>query len=154
MLLLLPLATYWNTTFHDFGLRDEYANLREAHEEPGKIIQFTASHARPVYGWLLQHSFERIDEIAGLEWLRLAGAAGLGLAAAALFGVLLRLGWRWPAAGFAAAMTVLAPAGPPPGRIRWPRCWRSAGLRWPMQTVRVPRGCSGPARCCSLPPAL
>lgn len=110
LLLLLPLATYWNTTFHDFGLRDDYANLREAHEEPGKIIQFTASHARPVYGWLLQHSFERIDEIAGLEWLRLAGAAGLGLAAAALFGVLLRLGWRWPAAGFAAAMTVLAPA--------------------------------------------
>ncbi|MCC8986155.1 MAG: hypothetical protein LM523_00320 [Candidatus Contendobacter sp.] len=110
LLLLLPLATYWNTTFHDFGLRDDYANLREAHEEPGKILQFTASHARPVYGWLLQYSFEHIDEIAGLEWLRLAGAAGLGLAAAALFGLLLRVGWHWPAAGFAAAMTVLAPA--------------------------------------------
>lgn len=44
LLLLLPLATYWDTTFHDFGLRDNYANLREAHEEPGKILQFTASH--------------------------------------------------------------------------------------------------------------
>ena len=110
LLLLLPLATYWDTTFHDFGLRDDYANLREAHEEPGKIIQFTASHARPVYGWLLQQSFAGIDAIAELAWLRLAGAAGLGLTAAALFGVLLRVGWRWPAAGFAAAMTVLAPA--------------------------------------------
>lgn len=110
LLLVLPLATYWNTTFHDFGLRDDYANLREAHEEPGKILQFTASHARPVYGWLLQQSFERIDGITDLEWLRLMGAAGLGLTAVVLFGLLVRVGWGWPAAGFAAAMTVLAPA--------------------------------------------
>ena len=95
LLLVLPLATYWNTTFHDFGLRDDYANLREAHEEPGKILQFTASHARPVYGWLLQQSFERIDGITDLEWLRLIGAAGLGLTAVVLFGLLVRVGWGW-----------------------------------------------------------
>ena len=110
LLLILPLATYWNTTFHEFGLRDDYANLREAHEEPGKMVQFTASHARPVYGWLLQQSFGSIDTIAELAWLRLAGAAGLGLVAAALFNLLLRLGWHRLAAGFAAAMVVLAPA--------------------------------------------
>jgi hypothetical protein len=110
LLFTLPLATYWNTTFHDFGLRDDYANLREAEEEPGKIVKFTASHARPVYGVLLQYSFASIDSIAQLEWLRLAGVAGLGLAAAALFGLLRRLGWPLPAAAFTAAMITLTPA--------------------------------------------
>ena len=110
LLLMLPPATYWNATFHDFGLRDDYANLREAHEEPGKMVQFTASHARPIYGWLLQQSFGSINTIAELAWLRLVGAMGLGLVAAALFGVLLRVGWHRLAAGFAAAMVVLAPA--------------------------------------------
>jgi hypothetical protein len=110
LLFALPLATYWNTTFHDFGLRDDYANLREAEEEPGKIVKFTASHARPIYGVLLQYSFAPIDSIEQLEWLRLAGVAGLGLAAAALFGLLRRLGWPLPAAAFTAAMLPLMPA--------------------------------------------
>lgn len=110
LLFALPLATYWNTTFHDFGLRDDYANLREAEEEPGKIVKFTASHARPIYGVLLQYSFAPIDSIEQLEWLRLAGVAGLGLVAAALFGLLRRLGWPLPAAAFTAAMLPLMPA--------------------------------------------
>jgi len=56
-LFLMPVVAYWPTTFHDFGLRDDYSNLREAHEEPGKILQFCASHARPIYGLLLHRSF-------------------------------------------------------------------------------------------------
>src|SRR5438105_1303033 len=51
MIFLVPLITYWPATFHDFGLRDDYSNLREAHEEPGKVVKFCASHARPIYGW-------------------------------------------------------------------------------------------------------
>jgi len=45
MLFLLPLVTYWPATFHDFGLRDDYSNLREAHEEPGKVVKFARPRA-------------------------------------------------------------------------------------------------------------
>jgi len=109
-LFLLPLATFWNTTFHDFGFRDDYANLSEAHEQPGKIIHFIASHGRPIYGFLLEYSFGWADSIRELEGLRLAGAIGLGLVAALLFGVLRRRGWSLAAAAFTAAMASLAPA--------------------------------------------
>jgi hypothetical protein len=66
VLFLLPLATYWPATFHDFGLRDDYSNLREAHEEAGKIVKFCASHARPVYGWLLQATYGQTGSVQDL----------------------------------------------------------------------------------------
>ncbi len=110
ILLVLPLATYWNTTFHHFGFRDDYANLGEAREQPGKIIQFIASHGRPVYGFLLENSFGYIDSIRELESLRFLGAIGLGLVAALLFGLLRRLGWRMATATFTAAAVSLTPA--------------------------------------------
>lgn len=110
MLFGLPLATYWNTTFHHFGFRDDYSNLNEAHEQPGKIIHFIASHGRPVYGFLLEYSFGWIDSIRELEWLRFAGAIGLGLIAVFLFGLLRRRGWSLAAAAFTAAMASLVPA--------------------------------------------
>jgi len=43
VLFLVPLVTYWPATFHDYGLRDDYSNLREAHEEPGTVVKFCAS---------------------------------------------------------------------------------------------------------------
>jgi hypothetical protein len=46
-LFFLPVVTYWPATFHEYGLRDDYSNLRESHEELGKVVQFCASHARP-----------------------------------------------------------------------------------------------------------
>lgn len=110
ILFALPLAAYWNTTFHHFGFRDDYANLSEAHEQPGKIVAFTASHARPLYGVLLQQSFKRVGSIHELQWLRFAGAAGLGLVAVMLFGLLLRLGWNRVTAAFTAAMVTLTPS--------------------------------------------
>lgn len=110
LLVALPLATYWNTTFHEFGLRDDYSNLCEAREQPGKILHFIASHARPLYGLLLEYSFGCLDSIGELEWLRFAGAIGLGLVAALLFGLLRRLGWNLAAATFAAAAVSLTPA--------------------------------------------
>ena len=32
-LLLAPLIVFWPAIFHDYGLRDDYSTLREAHEE-------------------------------------------------------------------------------------------------------------------------
>ncbi len=57
LLFLVPLVAYWPATFHQYGLRDDYSNLREAHEEVGKVLQFCASAARPIYGWLLQATY-------------------------------------------------------------------------------------------------
>lgn len=56
LLFLLPLATYWRTIFHRFGFRDDYAILREALEEPGKVTRVCASQGRPFFGWLLEQS--------------------------------------------------------------------------------------------------
>ncbi|HEX7632620.1 MAG TPA: hypothetical protein VF388_10830, partial [Lacunisphaera sp.] len=71
VLLLTPLAVYWSTIFHDYGFRDDYSHLREAKEEPGKIVKFTASHGRPLYGALLETTFGVTDDVAELPWLRL-----------------------------------------------------------------------------------
>ncbi len=78
MLFLVPLVTYWPATFHDFGLRDDYSNLREAHEEPATVIKFCASHARPIYGWLLQATYGQTDTVQNLQWMRLAASLLLG----------------------------------------------------------------------------
>ena len=77
-LFLVPLVTYWPATFHEFGLRDDYSNMREAHEEPGVIVKFCASHARPIYGWLLQATFGHADSVRDLQWLRLMSSLLLG----------------------------------------------------------------------------
>ena len=34
ILLLAPLAVYWQTVFHEYGLRNDYTALRESREEP------------------------------------------------------------------------------------------------------------------------
>jgi hypothetical protein len=71
LLFLVPMVTYWPATFHDFGLRDDYSNLREAHEEPGTVVKFCASHARPIYGWLLQATYGQTGTVQDLQWMRL-----------------------------------------------------------------------------------
>ena len=35
VLALLPVAVYWQTATHEYGFRDDYAHLRESHEEVG-----------------------------------------------------------------------------------------------------------------------
>ena len=84
MLFLVPLLTYWPATFHDFGLRDDYSNLREAHEEPGKVVKFCASHARPIYGWLLQSTYGQTNSVQDLQWMRFAASLLLGALRVAL----------------------------------------------------------------------
>src|ERR1700729_3879649 len=93
VLFLVPLLAYWPATFHDYGLRDDYSNLREAHEEVGKVIHFCASHARPVYGWLLQVTYGQTSSVQNLQWMRLAAALLLGAISLVCFRGLRAVGW-------------------------------------------------------------
>ena len=95
LLFLVPLVAYWPATFHDFGLRDDYSNLREAHEEPSTVIKFCASHARPIYGWLLQATYGQTTSVQNLEWLRFAASLLLGAIAFVSFRGLRALGWSF-----------------------------------------------------------
>lgn len=93
VLLLAPLAVYWQTVFEDFGFRDDYSHLREAREEPGKIVKFTASHGRPLYGALLETTFNVTDEVGHLPMLRMTTVLLLALLALALWRQLYQSGW-------------------------------------------------------------
>jgi hypothetical protein len=93
MLFLVPLVAYWPATFHDYGLRDDYSNLREAHEEVGKVLRFCASHARPIYGWLLQATYGQTSSVQNLQWLRFVAALLLGAISLVSFRGLRAVGW-------------------------------------------------------------
>jgi hypothetical protein len=95
LLFLVPLVSYWPATFHDFGLRDDYSNLREAHEELGKVVNFCASHARPIYGWLLQATYGQASTVQDLHWLRLIASLCLGALSLVGFRGLRALGWSF-----------------------------------------------------------
>jgi Glucosyl transferase GtrII len=109
-LFLVPLVAYWPTTFHDYGLRDDYSNLRESHEEPGKILQFCASHARPIYGLLLQSTYGQTSSVDNLRWMRLGASLILGAVSLVLFRGLRALGWSFEASLCVALMLGLLPA--------------------------------------------
>jgi hypothetical protein len=110
MLFLVPLVTYWPATFHDFGLRDDYSNLREAHEEPGTVVKFCASHARPVYGWLLQVTYGQTDSVQDLRWMRLAASLLLGALSLVCFRGLRALGWSFNTSLCFAVLLALIPS--------------------------------------------
>lgn len=94
-LFLVPLLAYWPATFHDYGLRDDYSNLREAHEEPGKVLNFCASHARPIYGLLLQATYGQTSSVLNLRWMRLLSSLLLGVLSLVSFRGLRSLGWSF-----------------------------------------------------------
>jgi len=110
VLFLVPLVTYWPATFHDFGLRDDYSNLREAHEEAGKIVKFCASHARPVYGWLLQATYGQTATVQDLHWMRFAASLLLGALSLVGFRGLRALGWSFSSSLCFAVLLTLIPA--------------------------------------------
>ena len=110
MLFLLPVIAYWPATFHDFGLRDDYSNLREAHEEPGKIVKFCASHARPIYGWLLQATYGQAGTVHDLQWMRLAASLLLGAISLVGFRGLRALGWPFATSLCFAMLLALIPS--------------------------------------------
>ena len=93
VLLFAPLMVYWQTTFSEFGVRDDYANMREAREEPGKLVRFTASHGRPLYGALLETSLAKIDDIDRLWMPRLACVMLFTVIGLALWRQLYHSGW-------------------------------------------------------------
>jgi hypothetical protein len=110
VMFLVPLVTYWPATFHDFGLRDDYSNLREAHEEPGTVIRFCASHARPVYGWLLQASYGQTGTVQDLQWMRFAATVLLGALSLVSFRGLRALGWSFNTSLCFALLLALIPS--------------------------------------------
>jgi hypothetical protein len=82
VLLLVPFVVYVPAIGQSYGVRDDYSHMREAHEEPGKIVRFIASHGRPLHGMLLEMSFSYLKSVNDLVWLRLASIAllaGLGI---------------------------------------------------------------------------
>src|SRR5277367_804590 len=109
-LFLAPLATYWPATFHDYGLRDDYSNLREAHEEIGKVVMFCASHARPIYGWLLQATYGQTSSVQNLQWMRFVAALILGAISLVSFRGLRALGWSFNTSLFFAVLISLVPS--------------------------------------------
>jgi hypothetical protein len=122
VLLLTPLLVYWQTIFHDYGLRDDYSHLREAREEPGKLVKFTASHGRPLYGALLETTFGVTEDVSQLPWLRLTTVSLLTLLGLALWRQLYQSGWtEIEAAAIGLGVTLLPAAQITAGwAIGWP----------------------------------
>ena len=110
VLFLVPLVAYWPATFHDYGLRDDYSNLRESHEEVGKVVKFCASHARPIYGWLLQATYGETGTVQNLQWMRFTAALLLGAISLVCFRGLRAVGWSFNTSLCFAVLLVLAPS--------------------------------------------
>jgi hypothetical protein len=94
VLLLLPLAVYWQTIFADYGIRDDYGFLRAAHEEPSKLVKHTASHGRPLYGALLESTYAATGQVDQLPWMRLASVLLLTVLSVVLWRQLYNSGWN------------------------------------------------------------
>ena len=103
-------------------MRDDYSNLREAHEEIGKVVQFCASHARPIYGWLLQATYGQTDSVQDLQWMRLTASLLLGALSLVSFRGLRALGWPFsPSLCFAVLLSLIPSAQVMAGwAVGWP----------------------------------
>jgi len=121
LLLLLPLFIYSSTIFSRFGFRDDYSILRETSEEPGKVIALCSSHARPLYGWMLETFFSQMDEIDDLWAGRAAGALCVGGIGVLLYFALLKLGWASIWSALFAALMAMVPAAQVD--VSWAICW-------------------------------
>ncbi len=94
ILLLAPLAVYWQTVFQDYGFRNDYTALRESREEPSKLVRTSASRGRPLYGAMLETSFAVTNEVDNLQWLRLTSVLLLTLMGLVLWRQLFQSGWN------------------------------------------------------------
>jgi hypothetical protein len=149
-LFLVPLVAYWPAVFHDYGLRDDYSNVREAHEEPGKIVRFCASQARPIYGWLLQATYGQTTSVQNLQWMRLLATLLLGAISWVIFRGLYSVGWSFNSSLCVGLLVALIPSAQviagwaigwrptSPWMARWRRVrapalaarWASGAWRW------------------------
>lgn len=94
ILLLTPLLVYWQTVFHDYGMRSDYSHLRVATTEPGQLVKLYAVQGRPLYGAMLETSYAATGEVARLEWLRLCSVLLLTLVGLVLWRQLYQSGWN------------------------------------------------------------
>ncbi|MEO6006396.1 MAG: hypothetical protein ABIZ04_15485 [Opitutus sp.] len=122
LIIFVPLAIYSSTVFAEFGLRDDYSILREAHEERGTVFEGCAAQARPIYGVLLEFSFARLRGIADLSLGRLCSAILLG-AAAALSAVVLHRILKWPLVTALLASLLLTTLPGAQIIVSWSICW-------------------------------
>lgn len=109
ILILTPLLVYWQTIFSEYGFKEDYASVREAREEPGQLVRYTASHGRPLYGALLESSLSRIDEIKYLWVPRFASVILLTVLGIALWRQLYHSGWTETEAAVIGLGAVLLP---------------------------------------------
>jgi len=109
LLFVTPLAVYWQTVFNEYGFRDDYSLLREAHEEPFKLFRITTSNGRPIYGAALEASMRPLHVVGDLSWLRLLAVVLFASAAAVLWRLLRRSGWSNVEAGAIALGIALLP---------------------------------------------
>lgn len=93
LFFLATVLIYFSAISSIYGLRDDYSITRETHEEPGKVLVFTASHGRPLYGVFLELSYRHLRSVDDLEWLRLLSAVFIAAFGFALFRQLQENGW-------------------------------------------------------------
>jgi hypothetical protein len=120
--LMLSFVTYWPTITHEYGFRDDYANLREVRERPGWLTTLTSAHGRPVYGAALEASLKAVSRVTELTALRMGSALLIGVVGVLLWWQLRRSGWsEAQAATIGAAVTLLPGAQVVVGwAITWP----------------------------------
>ena len=94
ILLLVPLAVYWQTAFYDYGMTTDYANLRAGHDEPGHLVKESASRGRPLYGAMLETSFSAISAVDQLRWMRLVTVGLLTVLGVVVWRQLYNSGWN------------------------------------------------------------
>jgi MFS family permease len=121
-LAALPLFVYSNTIAARFGLRDDYSVLREAQDSDTIVTAVNGGQGRPIYGWLLDKTFERMPDIAALSWSRAYSAICLGLLGVAAAWVLhRRIGWSRTTAWLVGALLTVLPSGQV--LVGWGSCW-------------------------------
>ncbi|GEN05932.1 hypothetical protein SAMN05443572_102950 [Myxococcus fulvus] len=124
LLFLLPWVVYGSTVSLRYGLRDDYAILREAREEPGKILRVCGAMGRPLYGWMLERTTRAAEDLDGLRGLRALAVLGLGLLAVVLYLLLRAEGWKQVPAALLAAFIPLIPSAQVVAN--WSICWPQA----------------------------
>jgi hypothetical protein len=96
--------------------------LREAREEPGKLVKFTSSQGRPLYGALLETTFGVTEDVSNLCWMRLTTVILLTILGIALWRQFYQSGWtEIEAAVIGLGITLLPAAQVAAGwAIGWP----------------------------------
>jgi MFS family permease len=74
------------------------------------VVKFCASHARPIYGWLLQATYGQTNSVQDLQWMRFAASLLLGALALVSFRGLRALGWSFSTSLCFAVLLALIPS--------------------------------------------